>query len=169
MGIFLTKKELANIAGYTYRQLHNIDRNLPEEGKLFVVGEGDKFDLAIFVQRWVEYNINHEKAKQKTLDEAKTEHEIFKMRKTELEIEKMEGRLVDVNEVRVLWGAIAMNVQQNMIRLPIKIAPMIANMENIQAIQGIIDREIRDILNQIADTPLPTNGQEDISANDEEQ
>ena len=40
MGVSMTKKELATIAGYTYRRLYDIDRDLPEGKKLFVAGEG---------------------------------------------------------------------------------------------------------------------------------
>lgn len=155
MGISLTKKELANIAGYTYRRLYDIDRDMPEDGKLFVEGEGGKYDLAIFVQRWVQYNVSNEKGEATSLDDAKTAHEIIKTRKTELEVARLEGMLVDVNEVRRLWGGIASTVMQNMIRLPSKIAPQVANMESIPTIQEIIDKEIRDVLNAIADTPLP--------------
>lgn len=50
-----TKKELAQIAGYTYRRLYDIDLSLPQEKKLFVKGDGGKYDLAVFVQRWVNY------------------------------------------------------------------------------------------------------------------
>ena len=60
MGVSMTKKELATIAGYTYRRLYDIDRDLPEGKKLFVKGEGGKYDLAIFVQKWVEYNVAQE-------------------------------------------------------------------------------------------------------------
>lgn len=52
-----TKKELAQIAGYTYRRLYDIDLSLPQEKKLFVKGDGGKYDLAVFVQRWVNYNV----------------------------------------------------------------------------------------------------------------
>lgn len=155
MGISMTKKELASIAGYSYRQLYNIDRDLPDNGKLFVEGEGGKYDLAVFVQRWVEYNANREKAEAGSLDDAKREHEIIKMRKTELEVAKMEGSLVDVDDVRRLWGGIAANVMQKMILLPSKIAPQVIDMSSIQTIQAIIDKEIREVLNEIADTPLP--------------
>ena len=155
MGLQLTKKELANIAGYTYRRLYDIDRDLPEDGKLFVEGEGGKYDLAIFVQRWVAYNVSSEKGEATTLDDAKTAHEIIKTRKTELEVARLEGSLVDINDIRVLWGNIASTVMQNMIRLPSKIAPQVVNMESIQTIQAIVDKEIRDVLNTLADTPLP--------------
>ena len=168
MGISLTKKELATVAGYSYRQLYNIDRDAPDDGKLFVAGEDGKYDLAMFVQRWVQYNLNRDRDVS-SLDDAKTAHEIVKTRKTELEVARMEGILVDVNDIRRIWGNIASTVMQNMIRLPSKIAPQIVDMSSIQMIQSIIDKEIRDVLNGIADTPLPEDAalQEDTEADEE--
>lgn len=152
----MTKKELANIAHYSYRQLYNIDRELPEGRKLFVVSESDdkRYDLSLFVQNWVDYNVNRN-AEITSLEDAKTAHEIIKTRKTELEVAHMEGSLVDVNEIRLLWSNIAATVMQNMIRLPSKIAPQLLSVDNIQVIQTIIDKEIRGVLDGIADTPLP--------------
>lgn len=53
-----TKKELASFAGYTYRRLYDIDMALPEDKKLFVKSENGKYDIALFIQRWVDYNVN---------------------------------------------------------------------------------------------------------------
>lgn len=155
MGVSMTKKELATIAGYSYRRLHDIDMGLPEDGKLFVKGEGGKYDLALFVQRWVRYNVDNESEAEQSLDDAKTRHEIVKTRKTELEVARLEGRLVDVYEIRKLWGGVASTVTQNMIRLPSKVAPRLIMVGNVDLIAGILDEEIRAVLNGIADTPLP--------------
>lgn len=160
-GIYLTKKELATVAGYTYRRLHDIDMGLPEDGKLFVKGEGGKYDLALFVQRWVRYNVDNETEGDQSLDEAKTKHEIIKTRKTELEVAKLEGRLVDVHDIRRLWGGVASTVMQNMIRLPSKVAPRLIMVGNVDLISGILDEEIRLVLSDIANTPLPENVAED--------
>lgn len=162
MNVYLTKKELATIAGYTYRRLHDIDMSLPEGGKLFVKGEGGKYDLALFVQRWVKYNVDNESETERSLDDAKMRHELVKTRKTELEVAKLEGRLVDVYEIRRLWGSVANTVMQNMIRLPSKVAPRLIMVGNVDLISGILDEEIRTVLNGIADTPLP----EQAAAND---
>ena len=99
MSVEFTKKELASIAGYTYRRLHDIDTGLPANGKLFVKGEGGKYDLAIFVQRWVKYNIDVETADDATLDEVKAIHERVKTRKTGLEVAQLEGKLGDAKSV----------------------------------------------------------------------
>lgn len=167
--IELTKKELAQIAGYSYRRLYDIDMGLPEGGKLFVKGEGGKYDLALFVQRWVKYNVDSETETDKTLDEVKAIHEQVKIRKTELEVKRMEGQLVDVQEIRRLWGTVANTVMQNMIRLPSKIAPQITMMDNVEIIASIIDHEIRDALTGIAETPLPEEAAEEQTETEEEQ
>lgn len=155
MGIYLTKKELATVAGYSYRRLHDIDMGLPENGKLFVKGEGGKYDLALFVQRWVQYNVDNETGDDQTLDEVKAKHEIVKTRKTELEVARLEGKLVDVYEIRRLWGGVANTVMQNMLRLPSKVSPRLVMMKDVEMIASIIDGEIRDTLMQISETPLP--------------
>lgn len=162
MAICLTKKELASVAGYTYRRLYDIDRDLPNEDKLFVPGESGKYDLALFVQRWVAYNLGVQQGKDQSLDEVKAIHELVKTRKTELEVARMEGQLVDVQDVRRLWADIANSVMQNLIRIPSKVAPLITMMDNVQAISGILDAEIREALEQVAETPLP-----DYAANNE--
>lgn len=155
MGVSMTKKELATIAGYTYRRLYDIDRDLPEGKKLFVAGERGKYDLSIFVQKWVEYNVAAEASVAYDLDEVKAKHEVVKTQKTELEVARMRGQLIDVQDVRRLWGDIANTVTQNMLHLPSKLAPMLQMLDNVEVISSIIDEEIRKTLTGISDTPLP--------------
>ena len=157
MGVSMTKKELATIAGYTYRRLYDIDRDLPEGKKLFVPGESGKYDLSIFVQKWVEYNVAvaTESSVAYDLDEVKAKHEVVKTQKTELEVARMRGQLIDVQDVRRLWGDIANTVTQNMLHLPSKLAPMLQMLDNLEVISSIIDEEIRKTLTGISETPLP--------------
>lgn len=162
----MTKKELAGIAGYTYRRLYDIDRDLPENKKLFVECEGGKYDLAVFVQRWVEYNVNNEIPDTDDLDLVKARHEAVKMQKTELEVDKMRGQLVDVQDVKKLWGNIAHTVTQNLLHLPNRLAPMLRMMENQEVIASIIDEGIRQALNELADTPLPDYAAEEGESED---
>lgn len=164
----MTRKELASVAGYTYRRLYDIDRDLPQEKKLFVTGEGGKCDLAIFVQRWVDYNVNHETEDIEDLDVVKARHEAVKIEKTELEVARMRGQLVDVQDVKRLWGDIANTVMQNMIHLASKVAPMLRMMDNTEMIANIIDTEMRKVLTDIANTPLPSYAADEIEEESEE-
>lgn len=155
MAVEMTKEQLAEVAGYTYRQLYNIDKSLSEEKKLFVKGEGKKCDLALFVQRWVAYNVDKATGDGNDLDEVKAIHERVKTRKTELEVQRLEGELVNIHDVRKLWGDIVSNVTQNLLHLPSTIAPMVMMMDNHEVIASIIDSEIRTVLNQLSQTPVP--------------
>lgn len=167
MGVSMTKKELATVAGYTYRRLYDIDRDLPPDRKLFVESEGGKYDLAVFVQRWVEYNVNNEAADVDDLDVVKARHEVVKTQKTELEVARLKGQLVDVQDVKKLWGDIAATVTQNIMHLPSKVAPLVRAMDSVEMISGIIDAEIRTILNDIAETPLPVYAADEVGDEDE--
>lgn len=165
MAIELTKKEIATAAGYSYHRLHEIDRDLPNDKKLFVQTESGKYDLAMFIQRWVAYNVGKNTRTEMSLEDAKAIHEQVKIEKTQLQVDRMRGILVDVNDVRRLWGNVVNTVVQNMIRLPSKIAGQVFMVDNMDIVSGIIDKEIRDVLNIIADTPLPDNAGD---ANDDE-
>lgn len=155
MGLSLTKKELANLAGYTYRRLYEIDRDLPEGKKLFVPGEGNKYDASLFVQKWVEYNVGAATKDITDLESARTKHEIIKIKKTELEVSRLEGRLVDVQEIKLLWGGIANRIMQNLIRVPNKVAPLLVMLDSTETIAQIIDDEIRATLMDLDKVPLP--------------
>lgn len=165
----MTKKDLATLAGYSYRRLYDIDDQLPKGKKLFVKGEGGKYDLAIFVQRWAAYNAAKEHDDDETLDDAKKKHEIVKTRKTELLVAKMEGQLVDVQDVHRCWTDVANTVMQAFIGLPSKVAPQLVMMGNVDEISGILDGNIRDILSQIAETPLPEYIKQDDTAVESEE
>ena len=155
----MTKEALAELTGLTYRQIYNINKKLVQEDEskaLFVKGEdARKCDLAFFVRRWVDYNVERVSADAQDLDAVKAAHESVKMRKTQLEVDRMEGSLVDVQDVRKIWGDIANTIMQTMIRLPSTLAPMVRGMENVDVINSVIDTEIRKALEGLADTPLP--------------
>lgn len=152
----MTKKELATVAGYTYRRLYDIDKALPPNQKLFVQSEDGKYDLALFVQRWVRYNLEKtDDSADMTLEEAKTAHEKLKMQKTRLEVERMKGQLVDVSAVQKLWGDVITTCVQQMMRIASKVAPRLLMLDSTSAISAIIDAEVRSVLNGISQTPLP--------------
>jgi len=166
----MTKKELADVVGYTYRRIYEIDAQLPNEAKLYVKTEGNRYDLAIFVQRWVQYNINKEIGGDTSLEEVKALHEGVKMEKSKIELAKMRGDVVSIQDIHRIWGDIATTVMQHMIHLPSKVAPMVVMMDNVGAISSIIDREVRAALTMIAETPLPeyVQRQADTEAGDED-
>jgi hypothetical protein len=168
MGFALTKKELATVAGYSYRRLHDIDMDLPNNKKLFVPSEDDpkKFDLALFVQRWVAYNKDTAEEENEELSVVKAQHERVKKEKTEIEVARMKGEYVEITEVQRLWGNLATIVRGRFVNLARKLAPALVMIDNPDKIEAIIDRDVRDALSMIANTPLP--GEDNYQTPDEE-
>ena len=169
MSVEMTKKDLASLTGYTYRRIYDIDRDLPPDKKLFVAGDGGKYDAAIFVQRWVDFKVNRETEDIEDLDVVKARHEAVKIEKTELEVARMRGALIDVQDVKRLWGDIANTVMQNMIHLASKIAPMLRMMDNTEVIANLIDTEVRKTLTDISNTPLPSYAADESEAEESEE
>jgi hypothetical protein len=88
------------------------------------------------------------------LDSVRAAHETVKMKKTELQVMQMEGELIDVGDVRKMWGDIANSVMRRMIELPGIIAGE-AEGATEEEIKEMCDREIRKALEDISETPLP--------------
>lgn len=154
--ITMTKKELSSVAGYTYRRLFDIDQSLPTDGKLFVPADDGKYQLPLFVQRWVAYNVSRETEDVGSpIEDIKAKHERVKMRKTELEVMKIEGRTVEVQDVQRLWANVVQTVKMNLLRIPSKVAPRVVNLDNSEYIGGEIEKEIRDVLKELARCPMP--------------
>lgn len=150
----MSKKDLSALAGMTYRRLHEIDTALPIEKKLFVPLDNDKYDAVLFVERWVNYNVTKDNDVDMSLEDAKAKHEQVKIAKTELEVARMRGELIEVSAARRMWKNMITTAVQNFLNLPFLIAQQIFMIDNMDVVTGIIDREIRNVLTNIANTPV---------------
>ena len=156
MKITLSRRQLADAAGYSYRRLHDIDSALPEGEKLFVESEGRKCDLALFVQRWAAYCAKMAAgAAGTTLEDEKARHEKLKADKTEIEVGRMRGEYVDINEIVRLWTNITGVVVNRLVNLPKKLAPQLVMIEDAETAEEIVARDLRDMMAMISNTPLP--------------
>lgn len=166
--IQMTQKQLGELVGRTDRQLRNIDKEQPDDKKLFVRSGGSKCDAALFVQRWCELMVERATKGSADLDVVKARHEIIKTQKTQLEVMRMRGDLIDVQDVKKLWGDIANTIMQSMLHLPSTIAPMVRGLDNIEVINSIINSEIRRVLEALSETPLPEYAADHDSAPEDE-
>lgn len=168
----MTKKELATVAGYTYRRLHDIDQMLPKNQKLFVESQDNpgKYDLPLFVQHWVAYNQSIIEEENNSLQDIKAKHEAVKMEKSRIEVAKMKGEFVSINELAPLWTQIAATVSERFNNIPSKLAASLVMIADADIIEEAIEREIRDALSLMHDMPLPdgrSDGQKDDEAEED--
>ena len=84
-------------------------------------------------------------------------HETLKARLTKLELEKREGRLIDAEQARMLWFRKVRGVRDRLLDLPAKLAAPLVNREDVTDIRVFLEREIRQVLEDLTDEP-PSQG-----------
>ena len=156
MAVHLTQKELAELIGKTDRHLRRLDEAQEPDKKFLGKTEDGKYDAATFVQRWCDAQVNKIAESLGDLDAIKAKHEIVKTEKTQLEVAKMRGELLDFRDVRKAWGDIANTTMRSLLNVPGQVAPIIRGMDDLEMISNAIDGEIRQALEAIANTPLPS-------------
>lgn len=145
-------KELAALVGLTDRRIRQINSELPDDKKLIVRPDGEKkADLATFVRRWTDYSVSLARDGQEyTLEEAKTEHELLKIKKTQIELRRMSGEVVPVADVTSLAQEIVSAVKNNLLHIAPTVAPVIAKMDDTEDVEGVVDTAIREALEDLS-------------------
>lgn len=155
-----TMKELAEMVGYTYRRIHDIDDELEDGDKLFVKGAGGRYLLDMFVQRWARYQVARATSGDRDLEQLKAQHEEVKIERARAELGKLKGELLDAREVTALWVNAATRCRQRFMEIPARVTPQLIGENDEKRITQIIDSEIRAALVWMAELPRETDEDE---------
>ena len=161
---------LANCLGITPRRV----QLLAKQGAVVKLRRG-VYDLEKSVQSYITYKLEslEESQEQKSLDEIRADHERWKMRKTQLAVQLLEGKLHRAEDVERVWSQSAGAVRSRLLGIPVKAAPQVTGMEDTGEIQQVLQREVAEALNEIAGydpadfaDPLPL---EEVEADGDDQ
>ena len=164
---------LANCLGITPRRV----QLLAKQGAVVKLRRG-VYDLEKSVQSYITYKLENleENQEQKSLDEIRADHERWKMRKTQLAVQLLEGKLHRAEDVERVWTQSAAAVRSRLLGIPVKAAPQVAGMEDAGEIQQVLQREVAEALNEIAGydpadfaDPLPLEEDEADGDDDQEE
>lgn len=164
---------LANCLGITPRRV----QLLAKQGAVVKLRRG-VYDLEKSVQSYITYKLEslEESQEQKSLDEIRADHERWKMRKTQLAVQLLEGKLHRAEDVERVWSQSAAAVRSRLLGIPVKAAPQVAGMEDAGEIQQVLQREVAEVLNEIAGydpadfaDPLPLEEDETDGDDDQEE
>ena len=162
---------LANCLGITPRRV----QLLAKQGAVVKLRRG-VYDLEKSVQSYITYKLEslEESQEQKSLDEIRADHERWKMRKTQLAVQLLEGKLHRAEDVERVWSQSAAAVRSRLLGIPVKAAPQVAGMEDAGEIQQVLQREVAEALNEIAgydpsDFADPVPLEEDEADGDDDQ
>ena len=149
----MSAPELAEILGASDRRVSQ----LVGEGITVRVGAG-RYDALASVKAYIEFLRKDEwegsdDIKKIELETAKESlmHNRLKTRKTELTVLQMENKLHPADQVKSIWGAIAVAVKSRLLSMPVKLAPQLLGIDDSAEIQAMISREVHDALGEIAD------------------
>lgn len=75
----------------------------------------------------------------------------YKAKMAQLEYEKRLGELVEIETVVTVCRNIITNAKRKFLAVPTRLAPQVVGHENIKKIKGIIEAEIHQVLEELAD------------------
>ena len=162
---------LAQCLGLTTRMVQLLAKQ-----KILVRVRRGVYCLEKSVQAYITYKLDSLEAsdEEKSLDEIRADHERWKMRKTQLAVQLLEGKLHRAEDVERVWSQSAAAVRSRLLGIPVKAAPQVAGMEDAGEIQQVLQREVAEALNEIAGydpadfaDPLPL--EEDEADGDDDQ
>ena len=167
-------KELALLVKLSPRRLYQINEELEPDKKLFVREEGNKADLATFVQRWTAYRESLVRGSgEMTLEEAKTQHELIKTEKTRFEVKRLQGEMVYASDVIALGQEIVGGVKNNLLHIPATLAPALCAMDDAEEIEAAMTQAIREALEEMSRlenwTPKELDAETILQEEDEEE
>ena len=142
---------LSKMLGVTKQQIGN----LVENGIVIKAGRG-KYDAIQSVANYINSMRDREELRNKKPEEIrlmveaqKYEHEAIKTRKTELQVKQLEGTLHHADDVKAVWNNIIVAAKSRLLAIGVKVSPQIAGETDTSIIQGNIDREVREALQEI--------------------
>lgn len=165
--MFVNQKELASVIGITPRRV----RDLRSEGFFQFQNESGKYLLEPCVQEYIEYKVKSETKRSTTYDKEKeqAEHENLKKKITQLKLRKMKRELHETEDVEQFLTDMLYSFKSKLLSLPNKIAILIVGESDVNKIISVLQAEIINALDELAQHDLEELYQEDEFMEDEEE
>lgn len=142
IGIVSTQEEVARALGVSTRTVQYWCRDgMP-------VKPDGKYDL-LEVQAWRLTKNNKTSESDKTKEQWESKYREYKALLAEIEYKKINGELLDKNEVEEGRVKRIMEVKRKLLGLPKKVAPQLVGLE-IHKIEAILDLRIKEVINDFA-------------------
>lgn len=134
--------ELGKILNLTTRRINQ----LAQEGILQRDYSG-KFDLRKAIPAYIDYQLNESDE----LKLEKTAHEKIKREKSELELKLMKNELHRSEDVEAVMTDMILRCRSRLLNIPSKAAPLIIGYKDVMRIQNVLQKQIEEALNELAD------------------
>lgn len=142
-------------------------RNLVKDGVIPQPEKGGRYDLIGSVQGYVTYLRERTMGKELSQTDAHTEKtRLLKAQadRTELEVSELKGLVIPAEDVAVEWGEMVANARARMLAMPSKTAHLVIAAESYTEAEEILQKEIYEVLNELANDGLPTRSRKKPNA-----
>lgn len=157
----VNQKELAAILGITDRRVRELTRDygLFEKGR--TAGKKTKnYCLEKCVPEYINYKLEAEAKQGTTLvkEKEQAEHEQIKKKISILRLRKLRRELHEAEDVEEFLTDMLMSFKNKLVTIPQKVAPLVISEDDINVIIKILEKEIFETLDELAEyDPLKIN------------
>jgi phage terminase Nu1 subunit (DNA packaging protein) len=102
-----------------------------------------------------------------SISEEKTRLTKAQADKAEMEVEVITRGMLKAQEVKEGWIAFVSNVRAKLLNLPSKVAHQVVGLETYAQVEGLINEEIYEVLNELASSELPESLRSSMEQNSE--
>lgn len=82
---------------------------------------------------------------------SRQQQELYKALKARLDYDRERGKVVDIEEAKAHWQNVAIAVRKYVLNIADRLAPLVAAEDDARACWAILDKECRNILEDLAD------------------
>ena len=102
-----------------------------------------------------------------SISEEKTRLTKAQADKAEMEVEVITRGMIKAEEVRDGWIGFVSNVRAKLLNLPSKVAHQVVGLETYAEVEGLINEEIYEVLNELASSEIPDSLRSSMEPNSE--
>lgn len=165
MDMIVGTQQFADVIGKTPKWVNTLTR----DGVLQQISRG-KYDLADNVQRYIKYVQHLSDNTDIDYNEEKALHERAKRKIAELDLAEKELSLIQVDEVVKIMERMVGLFKARCLTIPSKVSPLLQFETEMPVIVGILKKEIKEALQELADhyTNFAEKGTVEISGEEHE-
>lgn len=164
-------KTLGKILNVTDRRI----RQYAEEGVIEKASRG-KYMLLPSIQKYIaslkannEADQMHEQQGELNYDDEHAKHEVIKRKIAEIQLAKIQGEVHAAEDVRIVMENMLSNFKARLLGVPSKMAPSLLARNEINVIQNLLEGELNEVLEELADyDPAVFLSEDYIELDDEE-
>ena len=148
MNEIITTKELASVLGITDRRVQQLTK-----GSILPCEKRGRYNLPQSIQKYITYQLSLERKKYKKhnldINKVRLARENTEARIKEIELQKLEGEIIEIDEIKELADRIIGSSKTKILGIPNSVSRRLLKKTSIREIRAILDSAIYEALDEL--------------------